>query len=294
MTSWREALPSGRESLASGREPATSARESVLLRGASATAATPYRQAPVPAPRSAPAAPPPAAAAPPAAPPATAATQAPAPFVERRTSSFRRASDAPVPNGRGVLRLGEVYAEEMARLREQARREGYDAGFAEGSRAAAVVVAEAEAAAEQRLAEVRTRWERRLVSATAALGAASARLEEAALPVAEDVRESILGAAMTLVEDILGRELALAGTPALDAVRRALALCPDDAPTVVRLHPDDLAEIPAASLAALPAPVTVVGDDRVERAGAVAESGPRRVDAQIGAALERVRAVLAP
>jgi hypothetical protein len=32
----------------------------------------------------------------------------------------------------------------------------------------------------------------------------------------------------------------------------------------------------------------------VERAGAVAETGPTRVDAQLGAALERVRAVLAP
>jgi flagellar assembly protein FliH len=39
--------------------------------------------------------------------------------------------------------------------------------------------------------------------------------------------------------------------------------------------------------------VTVVADDAVERAGALAEAGTQRVDAQLGAALERVQAVLA-
>ena len=103
-----------------------------------------------------------------------------------------------------------------------------------------------------RLAEVQARWERRLVSATAALGAAVRRLEEAAVPVAEDVRDTCSTAVVTLVEDLLGRELALADSPGLDALRRAMTLCPDDAPAVVRLHPDDLAEMPAEALAGLP------------------------------------------
>jgi flagellar assembly protein FliH len=98
----------------------------------------------------------------------------------------------------------------------------------------------------------------------------------------------------TLVEDLLGRELAVAAAPGLDALRRALRLCPADAPVVVRLHPDDLAEIPAPALAELPDSVTVTGDPRIERAGAVAETGPQRIDAQLGAAVERVQAVLRP
>jgi flagellar assembly protein FliH len=106
------------------------------------------------------------------------------------------------------------------------------------------------------------------------------------------VRESVIASVLTLVEDLLGRELALADSPALDAVRRALTLCPADAPVVLRLHPDDLAEVPAEALAELPDSVTVVGDARIERAGAVAETGPQRIDAQLGAALERVQAVL--
>ena len=58
------------------------------------------------------------------------------------------------------------------------------------------------------------------------------------------------------------------------------------------MHPDDLAEVPAEALAALPDTVTVVADATVERAGAIAECGPQRIDAQLGAALERVQAVL--
>jgi flagellar assembly protein FliH len=206
--------------------------------------------------------------------------------------TIRRAADMPVPANRQSFRLGDVYADELARLRSQAQAEGFAAGHAEGLRAAEAAVAEVERAAAQRLADVQARWERRLASATAALGAAATRLDEAALPVADDVRETIIGATLTLVEDLLGRELALADSPVLDAVRRALSLCPADAPALVRVHPDDLAEVPAESLAGLPDTVRVVGDDSVERAGAVAESGVRRIDAQIGTALERVQAVL--
>ena len=208
----------------------------------------------------------------------------------------RRASDA-VPGSesgsRPGVRLGDVYAEELARLREQAHAEGFSAGYAEGTAAAEQVVAEAERAAQERLAESQARWERRLASATAALGAAATQLEQAAVPAAEEVRESILGVVLTLVEELLGRELAVATTPGIDALRRALTLCPADAPTVVRLHPDDLAEIAPDDLAALPDVISVVGDARVERAGAIAETGSRRIDAQLGTALERVHGVLA-
>ena len=248
-------------------------REGVLLRAGSAQRATPYRDT-VPGPRE------------------ESPLQRPEQTVERR-STIRRAADLPVVTGAGsTFRLGDVYAEELARLREFAHAEGFTAGHAEGMEAAASVVAEAERAAAERLADVQARWERRMASATAALAAAAARFEEASVPTADDVRETVIGTVMTLVEDLLGRELALADSPVLDAVRRALALCPTDAPVVVRVHPDDLGEIPDDALAELPETVRVVGDPAVERAGAVAETGPRRIDAQLGAALERVQAVL--
>ena len=247
----------------------SSSREGVLLRAGSAQQATPYRGG-VPDQRSA----------------------RPEPVVERRTT-IRRAADQPVNTTGPSFRLGDVYAEELARLREQARVEGFAAGHAEGLVAADAVVAEAERAAAERLADVQARWERRLASATAALTAAAQQLEAAAVPVADDIRETVVGTVLTLLEDLLGRELALADSPVLDAVRRALTLCPADAPAVVRVHPDDLGEVPEDVLAELPDSVRVVGDPSVERAGAVAETGPRRIDAQLMAALERVQQVLA-
>src|SRR4051794_11925756 len=244
----------------------SSLREGVLLRGSGAERATPYRergpvQQWIPEQQT------------------VAAEEHPQ--VEERRSTIRRAADLPVVGGGSSFRLGDVYAEELARLREHARAEGFAAGHAEGMTAAAEVVAETERAAAERLADVQARWERRMASATAALGAAAARLDEAAVPVADDVRETILGIVLTLVEDLLGRELAMADSPVLDAVRRALTLVPADAPVVIRVHPDDLAEIPAEALAQLPATVRVVEDPAVERAGAVAETGPRRIDAQL-------------
>jgi flagellar assembly protein FliH len=197
------------------------------------------------------------------------------------------------PSGNSsALRLGEVYAEQLGRLREEARREGWATGHAEGLVAATEVVAAAERAAEERLATVQARWERRLASATAAMGAAVDRLDATAAPVVDDLRDSVLDAVVLLVGDLLGREVATADSPGLDALRRALTLCPTDVPVVVRLHPDDLAEVPPAALAGLPASVTVLGDDAVERAGALAEAGTQRVDAQLTTALERVLAVL--
>jgi flagellar assembly protein FliH len=246
----------------------SSSREGVLLRGGVAQRATPYT-AGAPGQR-------------------TGETQ---PVVERRTT-IRRAADLPVVGGGPSFRLGDVYAEELARLRERAHAEGFAAGHAEGMAAAAGVVAETERAAAERMADVQARWERRVASAAAALGAATRRFEEASVPTADDIRDTVIGTVFTLVEDLLGRELALADSPVLDAVRRALALVPADAPAVVRVHPDDLAEIPAETLAELPGTVRVVGDATVERAGAIAETGARRIDAQLGAALERVQAVL--
>jgi flagellar assembly protein FliH len=247
-------------------------REGVLLRGSGAEKATPYRdQGPFQHQQGSP---------------------APQPQAEERRTTIRRAADLPVVGGGASFRLGDVYAEELERLRQHAQEQGFAAGHVEGMKAAAAVVAEAERAAAERLADVQARWERRMASAVAALGAAATRFDESTVPVADDIRDTIIGTVLTLVEDLLGRELAVADSPVQDAVRRALSFVPADAPAVVRVHPDDLGEIPAEMLAELPETVRVVGDPDVERAGAVAETGPRRIDAQLMAALERVQAVL--
>src|SRR3954451_12281293 len=86
-------------------------REGVLLRGGAAQQATPYRSAVPPQPSP----------------------------VERRTTTGR-AEAQPVPGGRPSFRLGDVYAEELDRLRNQAHAEGYASGHAEGIAAGEAVV----------------------------------------------------------------------------------------------------------------------------------------------------------
>src|SRR5687767_10046160 len=108
------------------------AREGVLLRGSGAERATPYREQSR----------------------IQRAPQQQEQVTERRTT-IRRAADLPVSTGGGTsFRLGDVYAEELGRLRQHAHAEGFAAGHAEGMTAAASVVAETERVAAERLAEV--------------------------------------------------------------------------------------------------------------------------------------------
>ncbi len=208
--------------------------------------------------------------------------------VDRRSSgtSGRRAGDSPAP------RLEEVYAAELTRLRQQARAEGWAAGHEAGLATAGAVVDRVEAEAAERLAVTQQRWEARTASAVAALTAACAQVDATPPLGGETFDGLVLGATLTLVEEVFARELQVARRPGIDALRRALALCPTDGPVVVRLHPDDLERIPASALDQVPDHVRLVGDPAVEPAGAIADAGVSRVDAQLGPALERVRAVL--
>jgi flagellar assembly protein FliH len=99
------------------------------------------------------------------------------------------------------------------------------------------------------------------------------------------------GAAFTLAEAVVGRELALAVNPGRDAVARALALSPDGVELTLRLNPDDAAVLDADSLPAGRA-VTVIADATLAAGDCVADAGWSHIDARIGTALDRVRAVL--
>src|SRR4051794_28186383 len=134
-------------------------RETLLLRGASAADAVPYQRGTggtqtwgrrnQQSPDALPVQP---ATAPPAA--TTIASRAATTVRGATVGMVRDLASSPSdvsPEGRTGLRLGDVYAEQLARLREEARREGWAAGHAEGLVAAEQVVAAAERAAEERL-----------------------------------------------------------------------------------------------------------------------------------------------
>jgi flagellar assembly protein FliH len=122
---------------------------------------------------------------------------------------------------------------------------------------------------------------------TAAAAARSQRAEAVSLAEREAVE-----LAFELAETLLGREISLNPSLSLDAVRRAVALVPQGEDLVVRLHPGDVVT-PEELQALVPdASVKVVLDPHVELGGCVVEAGPCRIDAQVGPAMERARALI--
>lgn len=131
---------------------------------------------------------------------------------------------------------------------------------------------------------------------TAAAGALSAALGDIArtdMNRVRDLEQQVLQLAVALAEEIIGREVRDDDSLVVAAATRALAFTPDRVPVVLRVHPDDLATVRDAvaggAAAHLTMPVQVVADPTIGRAGAVAEAGPLRIDAQIDAALARIR-----
>jgi flagellar assembly protein FliH len=166
--------------------------------------------------------------------------------------------------------------------------EGYAAGLAEAERERAAW-AEAAAEAERRdRAERSARWETLLGSLRDALDGAA---QSAAVA---DLHRTATHMAVEIAEALVGHHLEVDGCAARDAVARALGDVPRGAEVTLRLNPAD-ADLAPESLEEI-APgiaLTVVADATVEVGGCVADLGDRTVDAQVGAALERVRKVLA-
>ena len=183
--------------------------------------------------------------------------------------------------------LGAGALSPSARQFEEGREAGYQAGLLEAAREQELWVERA-AARDVAIRDERDRqWRTMLESLRAAVGdaAASATVSDlyaAAVPMAVEIAEALVGHHLR-VEDCAAR----------DAVERALTDIPRGSDVTVHIHPDD-ADLTPDSMAEL-APgcaVQVVADPTVERGGCVVNIGDRTIDAQIGAALGRVREVL--
>lgn len=171
----------------------------------------------------------------------------------------------------------------LAELRQRARAEGYEDGFAAG-RAEGFDVG---AAAGRAL--VADRVERVLAEVAAA--AERARLDDAA--IAESLGAVVLDAALELARAVVGRELALAESPGRDALLRALRAAPREGRLVARLNPADAELLGADDVAALSdRPVELVADPDVEPGGCLLETSTGSVDALLSSALGRVAEAL--
>ncbi|MEX2658093.1 MAG: FliH/SctL family protein [Acidimicrobiales bacterium] len=206
----------------------------------------------------------------------------------RRARVLRDVSVAPVPvlADLGLLTGPARRAVDPAAVAE-AQAAGHAAGRAEGYDAGRLEALADAAVARAALADAGA-------AALAALERASAELAAREARSLADVEHAVLACAFELATAVVGRELALASDPGRDALRRALVLAPERESVTAHLHPDDVALLGDPTELSPGREVTVVADPAVERGGCVLEAGPCRIDAQLGAALARVKAVLAP
>jgi flagellar assembly protein FliH len=176
----------------------------------------------------------------------------------------------------GELPVYATRSESVAAAVEAGRRAGYDDGYRAGVEAG---LAETARTRNGLTAEAR--------ALMASLADAAAALRARHVQSAAEVEAQIVQAALTLAEAVIGRELAVAASPGADALARAMKAAGPERPVVVRLNPDDL-----GLLDEVPDGVKVLADATIPSGGAVAEAGDWRVDAQVGPALERAKAVL--
>ncbi|HET9143757.1 FliH/SctL family protein [Actinophytocola sp.] len=179
--------------------------------------------------------------------------------------------------------------------RNAARDEGYAIGWAQGMREARESTIAARQRAERELEHTLRQRDERVERAMAAMSAAAGRIREITVQRSEELSELILAAAIDLAEAIVGAELSADVLGATrTAVARALAQLPAGPAVIVRLNPEDLAELTDAG--DLPPSgaheVTFVADPEVARGDAVAQNKVSTVEATVSGALQRVRAEL--
>lgn len=183
--------------------------------------------------------------------------------------------------------LGAGALSPSARQYEEGREAGYQAGLLEAAREQELWAERAAAREQAATAERDRQWR-------AALEALRCAVDDAAASATvSDLYDAAVPMAVQIAEVLVGHHLRVEDCAARDAVERALTDIPRGSDVTVHLHPDDTHLTPDSIADLAPGcAVQVVADPTVERGGCVVNIGDRTIDAQIGAALERVREVL--
>jgi flagellar assembly protein FliH len=166
-------------------------------------------------------------------------------------------------------------------LIESARQEGYTAGFEEGYGAGYTSGIEDARRHVELLGQLVERLGREADGLAARETTARAQLED-----------QVVAVAMQIAEAIIGHELAQPDGRGRDAIARALALAPVHGDVTARLHPADIAVMGDAGTVAPGRMLAIVADPSLTPGDCVVDVASCRIDARIGAALERAREVL--
>lgn len=152
--------------------------------------------------------------------------------------------------------------EELEQIREQARKEGYDAGYAEGSVA------------------VRTE--------AGHLAAACARVDAAFGPLEGEVAEELLALAIEIARQVVRGELVARPEILLDVVREALTQLPHQH-AVIYLHPEDASLVRSHLGDALVHTGHRINEDpQLSRGDCVMEAGSSQLDGTVATRWRRV------
>jgi flagellar assembly protein FliH len=166
-------------------------------------------------------------------------------------------------------------------LREMAERRGYEVGYAEG-------LAEATRESDRQ----RDDEAARVAEMIAVLSNAVAAAHEGAASARAEIERAAPKLAFELLEELLVRESQLTSDPGYEAITRVLASDESTQPATIRMNPLDIEALGDVATKSHGRELSFVADSSIETGGAVLEIGKTTLDAQLGAALERVRRVL--
>ncbi|MFS3127096.1 FliH/SctL family protein [Nocardioides sp. Bht2] len=169
-----------------------------------------------------------------------------------------------------------------------AQAQGYSVGWADGRRRAAEEAAAESAVTAERNRAAEARRGAQHAAALATLAQAADELRAQIARSCEQIETQATELAVALTRTLLDRELQAA--PAVDAVRRALAVMPEDPTAEVRLSPTLVAEPVVADLAARG--VRIVADANLQPGDALVETDTQVLDLRISAAMARIEAIL--
>ncbi|QBR73832.1 FliH/SctL family protein [Microbacterium sediminis] len=177
------------------------------------------------------------------------------------------------------------HSAELEREFESARVRGYSAGHAAGMRVAAESAAIVREEQEREREQERIRQERRIGQALVAIDAAAASLAERECALAAASQQELERLAIELAEAILARELR---DDTRAALRRVLAHVDPAEVRELRLNPVDAETLRDQA----PEGVVLTPDATLAQGDAIAVLAEGRIDARIGAALDRARRAL--
>ena len=166
-------------------------------------------------------------------------------------------------------------------LVESATRDGFDAGRAEGFEQGYTAGIEAARQHTELLAGLVQR-----------LGHAADALMAREATARESIEDQVVATAVTIAEALVGHEIAQPDGRGRAAIARALAIAPEFGLVTARLNPADVALLGDPAALGLGRGLELVSDPSVDPGDCIVDVGACRVDARIGAALERVREVL--